>query len=105
MANGSREETQKNYGKIVAKAWQDAEFKAKLMADPKSVLKENGVEVPERSEVKIVENTDKLVHFTLPPKPNEGNIGDEEYDLQGRWNGSYNNGCCTGNDHLVKMLN
>ena len=39
MANGSREEAQKNYGKIVAKAWQDAEFKAKLMVDPKSVLK------------------------------------------------------------------
>tara|TARA_B100000315_G_scaffold218472_1_gene219800 strand:- start:160 stop:363 length:204 start_codon:yes stop_codon:yes gene_type:complete len=37
-----------NYGKIVAKAWSDEEFKAKLMADPKSVLKENGVDVGER---------------------------------------------------------
>ncbi|MBO06546.1 MAG: NHLP leader peptide family natural product precursor [Parcubacteria group bacterium] len=78
MANGSREEAQKNYGKIVAKAWQDAEFKAKLMVDPKSVLKENGVEVPERSEVKIVENTDTLVHFTLPPKPDEGELDKDD---------------------------
>ena len=37
-----------NYGKIVAKAWSDEEFKAKLMADTKSVLKENGVDVGER---------------------------------------------------------
>ena len=32
----------------VTKAWSDEEFKAKLMADPKSVLKENGVDVGER---------------------------------------------------------
>ncbi len=31
----------------VTKAWSDEEFKAKLMADPKSVLKENGVDVAE----------------------------------------------------------
>ena len=32
----------------VTKAWSDEEFEAKLMADPKSVLKENGVDVGER---------------------------------------------------------
>ena len=40
----------------VTKAWSDEEFKAKLMADPKSVLKENGVDVPEALEVGIDEN-------------------------------------------------
>jgi len=37
-----REEFQKAYGKVVAKAWADDGFKAKLLADPKTVLKENG---------------------------------------------------------------
>ncbi len=40
----------------VTKAWSDEEFKAKLMADPKSVLKENGVDVAEALEVGIDEN-------------------------------------------------
>jgi hypothetical protein len=40
----------------VAKAWSDEEFKAKLMADPKSVLKENGVDVAEALGVGIDEN-------------------------------------------------
>ncbi len=78
MANGSMEEAQKNYGKVVAKAWSDEDFKAKLMADPKSVLKENGVEVPDDIEIKVVENSDKQVHFILPPKPKEGQLSDEE---------------------------
>lgn len=40
--------------------------------------KENNVDMPEGIEVKVVENTDKLVHFTLPPKPKEGELSDEE---------------------------
>ena len=40
----------------VTKAWSDEEFKAKLMADPKSVLKENGGDVAEALEVGIDEN-------------------------------------------------
>ena len=38
------------------KAWSDEKFKAKLMADPKSVLKENGVDVAEALGVGIDEN-------------------------------------------------
>jgi hypothetical protein len=80
MANGNMEAAQKNYDKVVAKAWSDEEFKRTLIADPESVLKENGVEVPEGMEIKVVENTDKLVHVTLPPKPKEGELSDQ--DLQ-----------------------
>ncbi len=44
----------------VTKAWSDEEFKAKLMADPKSVLKENGVDAAEALEVGIDENSKLL---------------------------------------------
>ncbi|OGV59777.1 MAG: hypothetical protein A2283_10990 [Lentisphaerae bacterium RIFOXYA12_FULL_48_11] len=64
-------EFQKAYGKLVAKAWSDAEFKAKLLADPMKVFKENSMEVPEGIEVRIVENTDKIINFILPPEPSD----------------------------------
>ena len=80
MANGNREDAQNRYGKIVAKAWTDEAFKARLMSDPKSIFKENGIDVPEDVEVKVVENTDKLIHFSLPPKPEEGDLSDEELE-------------------------
>ena len=38
------------------------------MSDPKSVLKEEGIEPPQGVQVKLVENTTTLVHLTLPAK-------------------------------------
>ena len=64
-------EFQKAYGKLVAKAWSDAEFKAKLLADPMKIFKENSMEVPAGIEVRIVENTDKIINFILPPEPSD----------------------------------
>jgi len=63
-----REKFQKAYGKVVAKAWADPDFKAKLLSDPKTVLKEYGVEFPQDVELRVVENTDKIHHFTLPAR-------------------------------------
>ncbi|MDR4509637.1 MAG: NHLP leader peptide family RiPP precursor [Candidatus Brocadiaceae bacterium] len=63
------EKHQNPFGKIVEKAWKDEEFKRNLLNNPGSVLKANGVEIPDGVEVKIVENTDKVVYFTLPQKP------------------------------------
>ncbi len=76
----SKEESVKNYGKIVAKAWGDEEFKKRLLADPKNTLKENGVQVPENIDIKVMENTDKLIHLPLPPKPKEGELSDEQLE-------------------------
>lgn len=74
------EEFQKAYGKLVAKAWEDEAFKAELLSDPMKVFKENGIEVPGGTEVKIVENTTDTMHFILPPEPtdelSEGELGE-----------------------------
>jgi len=70
-------EFQKAYGKLVAKAWSDAEFKAKLLADPMKVFKENSMKVPAGIEVRIVENTAGVMHFILPPEPSD-ELTDEE---------------------------
>ncbi len=74
-----REEFQKAYGKVVAKAWGDHDFKAKLLADPMTVLKENGLDFPEDVELRVVEKTDKIVHLNLPPKPEEP-LSEEELE-------------------------
>lgn len=57
------------YGKMVARAWRDPAFKAKLLADPHAALKDAGIPVPAGVAVKVVENTDTHVHLVLPPKP------------------------------------
>ncbi len=59
----------KTYGRIVAKAWNDAAFQRWLLADPGSALREEGIPVPQGMEVRIVENTDRLYYLPLPPKP------------------------------------
>lgn len=66
-------------GKIIARAWRDPAFKAKLIADPKSALKEAGVSVPAGLTVSVLENSTTHVHFVLPPKPS-GELTDESLD-------------------------
>jgi nitrile hydratase alpha subunit len=59
----------KQWSQVVAKAWADDKFKQRLLANPAAMLKENGVAVPAHVQVIVVENTDKVVHLTLPAKP------------------------------------
>ena len=42
------------YGKIIAKAWRDPAFKAKLLADPQGTLRQAGVSIPAGVTVKVV---------------------------------------------------
>src|SRR6185503_3944309 len=77
MANPQEE--RKKLGQIVAKAWSDESFKKRLLADPTATLKAEGVDVPAGVEVRAVENTDKLFHFVLPPKP-KGELSAEDLD-------------------------
>ena len=61
---------QKNaLAQLFAACWKDEALKARLMADPKAVLKEYGLDVPDNLDVKVVENADDCVHITLPAPP------------------------------------
>lgn len=68
-------EHRKKMAKVVAKAWSDASFKEKLFKDPKTVLEEQGVTVPEGLEIKVVEQTSKLVYVVIPFKPDDAEGG------------------------------
>jgi hypothetical protein len=65
------QEFQKSWGKVVAKAWSDKAFKARLLVDPAAVLKEHGVKVPADVAIKVVEDSARVSHLILPPPPEE----------------------------------
>ena len=77
MSREQQDQQAKAYGRLVAKAWSDEAFKQRLMADPAAVLRAEGVTVPPGTDVRLVENTDKVVHLTLPAKP-AGDLSDEQ---------------------------
>jgi hypothetical protein len=57
------QEFQKAWSMVVARAWSDAAFKERLFKDPKTVLTELGIDVPEN--IKKVENSDALWGATI----------------------------------------
>jgi len=69
----------KRYGQLVARAWGDAAFKARLLAEPAAVLAEHGIPVPPGVEVRVLASTPTLVHLALPPKPTD-ELSDEQLD-------------------------
>jgi hypothetical protein len=74
------------YAKIVARAWSDPAFKENLLAEPAAVLAAAGVAVPADLTVKLVEDTDQLVHLVLPAPPAEDELSDEALDnVAGGW--------------------
>ena len=54
---------------LFAACWKDEGVKQRFMADPKAVLAEYGMDVPDGMDVNVVENTDNTVHITIPAPP------------------------------------
>ena len=54
---------------LFAACWKDDALKARFMANPKAVLAERGIKMPDGIDVKVVENADNTVHITLPQAP------------------------------------
>jgi hypothetical protein len=69
----------KQWSKLIARAWADAAFKARLLADPVAVLQEHGLTVPPGVQVKVVENTDQVLYLMLPPAPS-GELAEEDLE-------------------------
>ena len=63
---------------LFAACWKDEALKARFMADPKAVLAEHGIAVPDGIDVNVVENSDNTVHITMPMAPD----GHEEMSME-----------------------
>ena len=73
---------------LYAACWKDEALKARFMSDPKAVLAEHGIDVPDNIDVNVVENTDNTVHITMPNAPiGAADLSDEE--LASAAGGSY----------------
>lgn len=71
---------------IVQKAWQDPEYKKRLLADPKKVVEEElgryqpGAKMPENIQVHVHEETPNALHITLPVNPKDyANLSGDEW--------------------------
>ena len=63
--------------KIVGKAAEDAEFRARLLGDPKGAIgQELGVTIPASLSIEVHEQSADVVHLVLPPdsRLNEGDL-------------------------------
>jgi hypothetical protein len=74
------------WSQIVARAWCDEGFMKRLRSNPRDVLSEHGLEVPEGMDVRVEEGTEVKVregsmvrHFILPATP-PGELTDEDLD-------------------------
>ena len=64
---------------LFAACWKDEALKQRFMSDPKAVLAEYGMDVPDGMDVNVVENTDNMVHITMPaPASGSMDLSDEE---------------------------
>jgi hypothetical protein len=65
-------------GQVVAKAWSDPAYKARLLADTTAVLREEGIDYGPGVEVRVVENSDTVRYLTLPNPPRESELSEEQ---------------------------
>jgi hypothetical protein len=69
---------EKQWAQVNVRAWSDENFKKRLMSNPKSALQEMGITAPAGMEVKVVENTNNMVHLPLYAKPASGELAEED---------------------------
>ena len=67
-----------DFNELQLKAATDAEFRARLLADPAGTLAAEGVEVPEGVGVRVVEPTADEILLSIPPVLPEGTEIDED---------------------------
>ncbi len=67
---------------LVLKAWEDEEFKQRLVSDPKAVIAEKyGAELPDAIDVKVVEENMQTLYIVLPAKPlNNNELSDDQLE-------------------------
>lgn len=67
---------------IIQKAWEDAEFKKQLIANPKDAIKEAfGIDVPDTIDVEVVEESANKYYLVIPENPTT--IKEEAIQAQG----------------------
>jgi hypothetical protein len=61
------EDNRKKVSKVIARAWLDKDYHARLMKDPQAVLTEAGIHV--KGKVHVHQSTDADHHLVIPKRP------------------------------------
>ena len=63
---------------LIARASDDADFRAQLVADPKETVKQEfGVAVPDFVNISVIESTPNDLHLVLPPDGGDMELDEE----------------------------
>ena len=90
----------KAFAAIVARSWDDADFRAQLLADPSATLAANGVSTPAGKQVVVIEDTDTELHLVIPARPSE--LSDEELDSVAGGFPCVSYGCDSAGEGIVR---
>lgn len=71
QAESDKERHARQYGELIAKAWSDSDFKARLIANPKIAMAELGIGTLPEVEVEVLEASLKKAYLVIPPEPDE----------------------------------
>ena len=67
--------------RVIAKAWKDDGFHQELLDDPKATIeKELNVKLPEGLSVQVHEQSERVLHLLLPPRPEESELSDAQLE-------------------------
>ena len=70
MTQHERDGADARYLAIWEASDRDPEFRARLVADPRAAMAEQGVEAPEALELRVAVNDAETMHIVFPPDPN-----------------------------------
>ena len=74
-------ESQDALAKVIVACWQDEAVKARFLADPKAVLAEHGMTVPDQIGIEASEDTDLHINLAIPAAQEGGlELSDSELD-------------------------
>ena len=70
----NQQELLKRWSALMARVRIDKELRHRLTDAPAVVLKEQGIPMPEGVDIRVVENTDRVVHLSLPAMSPDGEL-------------------------------
>ena len=68
------------WGKVVAQAWDDEDYRKRLVESPAEVMSEAGFEVPDGVRLSVVEGKPGEVTLVLPAPPTDRALDDVEVE-------------------------
>jgi hypothetical protein len=71
----------KSYEQFFERVRTDETFKQRFLKEPKSVLTEIGIEIPDSVEIKIHEDTPTLKHLVIPADTSSDELNESELNM------------------------